>query len=175
VGWDVGTADYFAYLLSNELEFHADHESAVRAARWSLAYFRGRADTLTPHWLVLMAVRAGDLEEAHRLLASLKAGTPHSAVWVGTAGIVALASGDTVTAARMDDSLAHGSWPHQWGREVFERARLAAARGDRAGAVAFLRQLQRNGPALSWLHDWWPGLAPLRGYPPFEELLRARE
>jgi hypothetical protein len=80
--------------------------------------------------------------------------------------------GDTTAAKYMEDSLARGPWIHEWGRHLFERARIAAYRGEREEAVVLFRDLlrKRSGVTL-WMH-YWPGMAPLREYPPFEALLR---
>jgi tetratricopeptide (TPR) repeat protein len=53
------------------------------------------------------------------------------------------------------------------------RARIAVIRGNPAEAVALLRQALERDVERHWLHlD--PDLAPLRGYPPFRELMRFR-
>ena len=93
--------------------------------------------------------------------------------WLTIAAILALQAGDTATADRLEDSLRHGQWTHEWARHLFEAARLAAYRGDRGGAMAQLGQLSSITCGSLWPH-YWAGLASLRGFPPFEELLRPR-
>jgi hypothetical protein len=171
IQWDISRADVFGAVLSHELELHGHSREARLAAARALEYLHQRADTARFSPAVDAALRVGRKEEAHWLM-TRGGEEPFGAAWVGAAGVVALVEGDTLTAARMDDSLAHGSWPYEWGRAVFERARLAAYRGERERAVALIREWRAARRGFSFVIHYWPGLAPLRGYPPFEALLK---
>jgi hypothetical protein len=85
---------------------------------------------------------------------------------------IAVLSGDTVQAERISARLVGWSGrpllaPMLRGSLILARAQLAAGLGRREEAVALLGA--RNHPA--WDHAD-PLLAPLRGYPPFEALLK---
>jgi hypothetical protein len=167
-------------VVSVELAFHGDTGAARQAAVRALDYFSRRPDTIPTYAIASAALAAGRLDVARRLVARPRAPSQFQSSrtwlhgdspWLGTAALIALAEGDTATAVRIEDSLGKGQWSHEWGRHAYERARIAAYRGDKARAMALLSELPRTTGGLLWPH-YWHGLAPLRGYPPFEALLR---
>ncbi|HEX3236540.1 MAG TPA: BTAD domain-containing putative transcriptional regulator [Gemmatimonadales bacterium] len=95
-------------------------------------------------------------------------------------GRVAVLVGDTTGAERIDSILAEQSrrvLRHPWirGALIVAQAHIAAGLGRRDQAVALLkaasaRGLLELGPSFAYHQDLL--LAPLRGYPPFEALLR---
>jgi hypothetical protein len=95
---------------------------------------------------------------------------------------LAVLSADTVQAERLDSGLAEWSsrplmTPWRRGSLIFARARIAAGLGRREQAVALLSRVshQEQGDRASGSsHEYHasPLLAPLRGYPPFEALLK---
>jgi tetratricopeptide (TPR) repeat protein len=92
------------------------------------------------------------------------------------AGYLALthaALGDRPRAEVMADSL--GSLRREWlfGSHLRWRAAILGASGQREKAVELLRQAASQGEYLDWWH-FTPALNALRGYPPFEELIRPR-
>jgi tRNA A-37 threonylcarbamoyl transferase component Bud32/tetratricopeptide (TPR) repeat protein/TolB-like protein len=175
IGWDISRPDVFGAVLSHELELHGHSIEARLAAARALEYFHQRNDpNVFSSLIVDAAVRAGRIDEARRLLMAPGRVEPFATAWLGATGVVALKGGDTITAARMEDSLARGTWPYEDGREMFERARLAAYRGDRAEATALVHRWLSTRRGFSFAIHYWPGLAPLRGYPPFEAVLTVK-
>jgi TolB-like protein len=179
--WETSRPDDFATVLSVELAFHGDAPASRRAAQRALDFFDQRADTLPTYGIASMALAAGRPEVARRYLAMQRASSQYQSSrtwqhgdspWLATAVLLALVDGDTARADRLEDSLARGTWSHDWGRHTYERARIAAYRGDRERAMALLRDLPRMTGGMLWPH-YWPGLAPMRGYAPFEALLQA--
>jgi DNA-binding SARP family transcriptional activator len=95
-------------------------------------------------------------------------------------GRIAVLIGDTTGAERIDSILAKQSrrdLRHPWirGALIMAQAHIAAGLGRRDQAVALLkaanaRGLLDLGASFAWHQDLQ--LAPLRGYPPFEALLR---
>jgi tRNA A-37 threonylcarbamoyl transferase component Bud32 len=174
IRWDISRPDVFGAVLSHELELHGHPREARLAAVRALEYYHQRTDTSVYTLIVDAALRAGRMDEVHRLLEAPGRTEPFATAWLGATGVVALAEGDTISATRMEDSLARGTWPYEDGREMFERARLAAYRGDRAQATALVHSWLSARRGFSFAIHYWPGLAPLRGYSPFEELLTVR-
>jgi hypothetical protein len=83
-------------------------------------------------------------------------------------GAIAAHLGDSAEAARMDQ------WLEQHGKS-YDRARLAAIRGNRAAAVALIRQaFQEHMTGRMFIHQD-PDLDSLRGYAPYEELVRPED
>jgi DNA-binding SARP family transcriptional activator len=93
---------------------------------------------------------------------------------------IAVLQADTAQAGRIDDILAeqsHRRLRNPWVRasEILARAHIAAGFGRREQAVALLREAStRGGFSLGSSHKYHADLllAPLRGYPPFDALLK---
>jgi hypothetical protein len=95
-------------------------------------------------------------------------------------GRFAVLTGDTASAERIDRILAEQSrraLRHPWIRSaiIVAQAHIAAGLGRRDQAVALLKAANAHGllelgPSFAYHQD--PLLASLRGYPPFEALLR---
>ncbi len=88
---------------------------------------------------------------------------------------IAVLSGDTAQAERVDSGLAEWSRrplmaPGRRAGLILASARIAAGLGRQDQAVALLRDESGGGSSHEYHTD--PLLAPLRGYPPFEALLK---
>ncbi len=99
---------------------------------------------------------------------------------VDTLGILALLAahrGDRAVALRLLEQLGHAEDARYPTLAAQTRLRwqafVLAALGDQAGAVEKLRELVRGYP-VGWFFHNHPALAPLHGYPPFEELMRPK-
>jgi hypothetical protein len=119
-------------------------------------------------------------KEAERALAALERERPgDDPKWRGLRALAALRSGDAATARRVDRELARLERPFLLGEASYHRAALAAHSGDSDRGVALLRQALAEGyfdgynGVCYWAHRSG-GLAPLFGYPPFEELTRPK-
>jgi tetratricopeptide (TPR) repeat protein len=128
-----------------------------KSSLWYRMYFSGAL------------IHAGQLDHAQRLQDDLTADAPRRKDFRGVRALVSTLRGDTAQA------LADAEWFDRlegpeardygwfWGRAV-----IAAAFGDLESAMAYFREgnvrLDRN----DWSSIWF---APLRGYPPFEELV----
>jgi DNA-binding SARP family transcriptional activator/TolB-like protein len=91
-------------------------------------------------------------------------------------GALAARRGDTATAARMEEWLApragtHGHASMVGGEATYARARIAALLGQRERAVSLLRRAFDEGHGKIFVH-FDPDLESLRGFAPFDELLR---
>jgi hypothetical protein len=178
--WEISRPDDFGATLAVELALHGDTALARAAALRALDFFGQRADTTPTYGIAAAALTAGRPDLARRYLAVRRAPARFvgsrtwahgESPWLAIAALLALQEGDTSSANRMEDSLARGEWTHEWGRHIYERARIAAYRGDREHAVSLLRDLtRRTTGGVLWVH-YWPGMASLRGYEPFEALL----
>ena len=106
---------------------------------------------------------------------------PREAVkWKGLLGLAAFRNGDEATANRIDEELRRLDRPYLFGEHHLYRAALAAARGEKGRSVDLLRQALAAGyvgessGASFWAHRAIE-LAPLLGYPPFEELVKPKD
>jgi hypothetical protein len=96
-------------------------------------------------------------------------------------GILAARLGNRDEARRISDELRlcdreRCSGHNYTGGPTWRRARIAAALGDRDGAVRLLRQvLGVSFPYDHWVTEQFLEDEPLRDYPPFQELIRPKE
>jgi DNA-binding SARP family transcriptional activator len=101
---------------------------------------------------------------------------PNNLSYQGMLGALAAASGDGREAARADSVLAARRGPFVRGMPTYWRACIAAQLRDRARAVTLLIQADAEGLILTLAHALHadPSLERLKGYPPFQELLRPK-
>jgi tetratricopeptide (TPR) repeat protein len=131
--------------------------------------------------LALLRRLAGRLDEADAIYEELARGTPSDSemalVWAGQRGVVAALRGRPREALRISDELGRVERPYLFGVHTYERARIAAELGARDQAVDLLHAAIAQGFILSYesngLHVE-PSFESLRGYPPFDELVRPR-
>jgi serine/threonine protein kinase/tetratricopeptide (TPR) repeat protein len=125
--------------------------------------------------LVRTLYSLGRYEEARRQLVSLRRKFPRDIEYLGMTGLLYAMTGKGNSARLVADSVAQLRGSYQFGIGGLYRARIAAAMGDRDGAVARLREAFAQGlPYGVELHrdiDF----KSLRGYPPFEQLVRGKD
>jgi DNA-binding SARP family transcriptional activator/TolB-like protein len=115
-------------------------------------------------------------DEARALYERVAATDSSSVTARAALGALAARRGDTATAARMEEWLApragtHGHASMVGGEATYARARIAALLGQRERAVSLLRRAFDEGHGKIFVH-FDPDLESLRGYAPFDELLR---
>jgi hypothetical protein len=145
----------------------------------------GNADADFEHLMVRfnLALEARQWRLAHAFLDTLRARHDGHIVATIAAGRLAAHEGDSVTAEAMSTKLAHMPGEYLQGRNTHGRALIAAVLGQRAHAVQLLRDALAEGrpynvpgwPRINGIYHANPELQSLRGYPPFEELLRPRD
>jgi tetratricopeptide (TPR) repeat protein len=90
----------------------------------------------------------------------------------GRRGFVAARMGDRKAASETSQWMAALSERFLYGQNTMWRARIAASLGDKKEAVDLIRQAIGEGEAYGWHLHRDRELVLLRGYPPFEALLR---
>lgn len=156
-----------------ELRAHGYPDAARRLAAWTVGWIGDgppeRRHELRSDMPVIL-FEAGRVSEARAAMAEVIAADSTDAYGYAMLGVMYAAEGNRAAAQREDARLARLGGPQ--GLVLMGRAGIAAWLGDRERAVRLLRDALSAG--LEWrpvLHlD--PLLAPLRGYEPFEELIR---
>ena len=93
---------------------------------------------------------------------------------LGHLGAIAAREGDRVRALGFSQELAQLRLPYLRGAHTRWRARIAALLGDRDEAVQLLGRAFSEGVSYDlWIHTDMD-LEPLRGYAPFEEMVRPK-
>jgi len=177
---------WLAYEGALEFRAHGRQEASRRAIQRALEQARvaGTADTAgvaarSGRALVLYA--AERCEEARAVYAVLHAADSMNVDFLGGLGVSEARLGHRAEAERLTGRLATINPPFSFGRSPYWRARIAALLGDRDHAVALLREAiargiscaVRCGPPIEDCHrdiDF----ESLRGYVPFDELLRPK-
>ena len=170
-----------AFYVWRELRAHG-HTAA--AARWLEPLVATPLSSPSDTTLAA-ALMEGDLESAAErwdnargIYAAGLARHPGSPDLLGRMGATAAHMGDTTAAKRFDRTLAQLPPKYQFGRQTYARARIAAALGDKAGAVNLLRTAWVEGRPIAFdnLEDedvhTDPEFEALQDYFPYQLLLR---
>ena len=176
-------------LAIQELHAHGRREAALVLASRYIAWIERRPDSSGSEPRARRRVqeaRAGALvlaerwTEARDVLQALRLEKPDAVGLLSRLAWVTLRAGNRAEAARLDAELGRVGGPYLFGQPAFGRACYAAALGNREEAVNLLRDALSQGfppltsysPAETLRHRL--ELEPLRGYPPFEELLKPK-
>jgi transcriptional regulator with XRE-family HTH domain/tetratricopeptide (TPR) repeat protein len=154
-----------------ELRWHGHEDAAAQLASEAVEYYSQRpAEQATSRLNRLNLARclylAERWDEARALFEELAAETPQSSPYRAELGVLAVRRGDRVEATRILEEL------HRDGA-TRSCARIAALLGNRQRAVDWLREAHEQGPSPDWMHADMD-FESLRGFPPFEELLRPK-
>jgi tetratricopeptide (TPR) repeat protein/TolB-like protein len=183
--WGGGGAWVF-YETALELRAHGHRGAYRRVIEQALNQLRapGARDpsATTARWQRAMVLYGAERwEEARASYAALLAADPKNVEFLGGLGVSQARLGHSTAAAALAGRLAAINPPYSFGRSPFWRARIAALLGDRDGAVALLQQALARGIACTY-HLGPPtedchremDFESLRGYGPFDELLRPK-
>ncbi|MCK4410166.1 MAG: hypothetical protein KAW67_08775, partial [Candidatus Eisenbacteria sp.] len=115
-------------------------------------------------------------DEANALFEELGRENPENIGYVGHLGTLAARRGDPEEAARISMELERLDHPHMYGMNMYWCARISALLGERERAVEFLREGFAGGLTHCGTVDLHVEMdfESLRGYPPFEELMRPK-
>jgi TolB-like protein len=177
-----GVGPWQPYEAALEFRAHGHPEAYRRAIERALEQV-GEADTSSAkarEGRTLVFYGAERWEDARAAYAALRASAPENVEYVGGLGVSEARPHHRAEAERLSSRLATMDRPLSY-RSQYWRARIAAVLGDREGAVSLLRQAIAHGQicAVRW---GYPSeschrdidFEPLRGFPPFDELLRPK-
>ena len=114
-------------------------------------------------------------DEAQALYAQAARENPDDLEYPAALGWLAARRGDRATARRISDSLGRVERPYLLGRHTLLRAGIAAHLGEKDRAVDLLRSSLAQGVWYDIELHQDLGLQPLRGYPPYEALVKPKE
>jgi serine/threonine protein kinase/DNA-binding winged helix-turn-helix (wHTH) protein/tetratricopeptide (TPR) repeat protein len=172
-----------------ELRVHGYREASLRVAGQAAEWYRGRPEEERGREAVRLALgtslyQAERWGEAVAVFGELAEAHPDEVAYGGMLGALAARRGDRAEAARLASSLEKISRPYLFGGPAYQRARISALLGDKQSAVGFLREAISQGlkdvPGVTFQGGYVLALhrdkdfESLRGYQPFEELLKPR-
>jgi TolB-like protein len=160
---------------ARQLLANGDSDAARTAARQAVAWYRSRSaderDTQESRLFLSRALELyGEYDTAETLLAGLASEDTANVNYMGELGVLAARRGDRVAVDSIDRALAGLRTPSARDGTHY-RAAMAAILGNRDRAVALLRS-ERIREARANMLSPDPAFESLRGYPPFEALLR---
>jgi DNA-binding SARP family transcriptional activator/TolB-like protein len=164
---------------ANDLRAFGRPEAAARYASRAVAWFAASReaapeDRRLEHGLARALLAAGRLDEAHAAYAALLAQPAPPLAVLGQAGILAAMRGATAEAVQLSEELAAADAPYRHHEVLYWQAAIAAQLGDRQrGADLLTRAFGRGLQHGPWTRSD-PFLAPLLGFPAFEELVRPK-
>lgn len=169
----VGTVIY-----QTALEFRSHgHEAAAiplfhRAAEWARSQSTASLVKYGEWDLLPRALyHCGDHATTDSMFRALSAARPLDATALGWVGANAAHRGEVHEAERISQLLATFSAPRMRGTNTIWRARIAAALGHKDEAVRLTRQAIAEGTVFLTIHLLME-MQSLRGYPPYEALVR---
>jgi len=162
--------------IGNELLVHGHsgeaHSVFGRVVGWWRALPVEQANTRVGRLVLCGALtRLGDLEAADSLASSALARAPNDWQFLKWHGVIAALRGDSSEARHTSATLASVTVPYLRGANTLARAEIAAVLGDRAEATRLLRQATAEGQTPLVIHPT-PEFVSLRGYPPYEALVK---
>ena len=182
-----GAGPWQPYEAALEFREHGHPEAYRRAIGQALdaARIAGTTDTAgvaAQQGLAMVLYAAERWEEARAVYAGLHRADSNNMEFLGGLGVSEARVGHRAEAEALAGRLATINPPYSWGRSPFWRARIAALLGDRDRAVSLLREaiargiscaLRLAGPPMEDCHREMD-FESLRGYAPFDELLRPK-
>lgn len=117
---------------------------------------------------------AGRYAEARRMADSQSLADPGCVPCMSISGQAAAAMNDRVAAERSRDALVALRTPYLRGRHNLAAAKIAVRLGSKSEAVSLLRQAIGQGVQYSNVNDLDPAFLYLRGYAPFEQLIKPK-
>jgi tetratricopeptide (TPR) repeat protein len=113
--------------------------------------------------------------EAAPILQKVTEEDPENLYYLGQCGVALAKLGDRGGALAMVDRVRQLDWPGNPGDRILVQGRIMAALGDKDEAIRLFQEAAANGGMLyNGEADYDPAFDDLRGYPPFETLMRPR-
>ena len=186
-----GTPGHVMLSAAEDLRTHGHREAALTMANRAVDWFQGRVGDEARREDIRSGLgdalyQAERWQEAKAVVTEL---ATHPADYYfdiydqGRLGALAARTGDVVTARRIAEALRNRKDRWLDGKHTFRAARIVALLGDKDGAVALLREAVAQGAGISEVPDAYGygfifshcmDLESLRGYAPFEELIKPR-
>ncbi len=176
-----GSAAIVMIQAARELRTHGHHQASLDLATRAVAWIDGLPPQVRSAEGV-RATRAAALmaaerwAEAQAMFEELAATDQDEVDYRGWLGVAAARRGRRDVALRASGQLERVDRPYLYGRHTYQRACIAAVLGEKDRAVELLRQSFTEGKPLGriWAVHADASLESLRGYGPFEDLMKPK-
>ncbi|HSP94053.1 MAG TPA: serine/threonine-protein kinase [Thermoanaerobaculia bacterium] len=173
-----GTPLRFMNVAAAELRAHGHREASLRMAERAVAWFRAQPDAAAAGYrlgLLAALAYAERSAESKAIADALLAESPNDSYRLARVGSSAAHLGDTARARQVEASLRDRKEDcTNRGEGAFLQAVIAAQLGEKERAVALLRDAFAQGYPFSIEIHRDIDIEPLRGYRPFEELMKPK-
>lgn len=174
------TPDLMLLEVAAELRAHDQRRASLAVAARAVDWYRGRLERQpdSTAWLagLVNALRLAERwDEAAAVCRGLSQRAPRDADYLGILGALAYRCGSRDEAVRISEELRRMNDPYLFGEHTYRRASIAALREDREAAVDLLRRSLAEGKRCGLTVHREMDFERLRGYEPFEELMRPRD
>jgi len=182
-----GTPGYVMLAAAEELRVHGHHDESVRMAARAEVWYRSRTGgearlEETRSGLGDSLYLAERFPEAKEVLAELMAAHPDNVEYKGRLGAIAARLGKHDDALRIAEELRLIDRPYMYGKHFFWSACILALLGDKERALALLndavsqggRPMEPEHYGYGFVYGHCMDLESLRGYPPFENLIKPK-
>ena len=183
-----GTPGYVMLSAAEELRAHGHREASLKMAGRAVEWYRSRTGEEarredTRSGLGDSLYQAERWAEAEAVFGALAAEHPDNINYKGRLGALAARRGDRAEALRISEELRSLDRPHLYGNHTFRSARIIALLGDKEHAFALLREAVAQGYGSAeepesygygFIYPHSMDLESLRGYSPFEELIKPK-
>ena len=182
------TPGYVMICTAEEMRTHGHRDASLRMAGRAADWYGDRVgeeaqqeETRASRAEALY--RAERWDEAKAMFSALAREHPDSIDYLGRLGSLAARRGDRAEALRLAGTLRTLDRPYHYGDHTYRSARILALLGDEEGATARLREAVAQGSpgegepdqyGYGFIYRHAMDLESLRGYPPFEELIRPK-
>ena len=156
-----------------EFRAHGDLQSGRYFGEQALAWSQENPDLDGPGGMAASLLVNEQWDEARSAYRELAAAQPDVEYYRVTLGELAAMQGDTATALRISAELSELDLPYNSANPFAWQAGIAALLGDREGATELLERYFALGGHYYRLHRA-QAFAPLRDYPPFQDLMWPR-
>jgi hypothetical protein len=156
-----------------ELTAHGHHEAGKLIAQELVGWLRQQSRSDENDFFIAVGLCAsGDPAAAYRIMKRLLTTNGQDLDDLNLAGVVSAAIGNHSDADSISSVLGALREPYLTGWHIYGQAAIAAHLGDKARAVTLLREAIRQGATRVYVDDadWF--FLPLRGYAPYEELIK---
>jgi tetratricopeptide (TPR) repeat protein len=174
-----GTPGLVMLTAAQELRVHGHREAALRMAHRAAEWYGSRVGEEakredTRSGLGNALYQAEQWEEANAVFAGLAAEHVGNIVYKGRLGALAARRGDRSKAIQTAKELQQLKKPYLIGRQMTESACIVALLGEKDRAVSLLREAVAQGSGGYPVYNHVMDLESLRGYSPFEALIKPK-
>lgn len=162
--------------VAEELRAHGHRQASRIYSERLVTWLAARDVSPSSKLRIVKALYAVErFDDASVELASLRQSDSTNVEYLGMTGLIHAREGNRSSAELVAERLVRTTQPYQFGLGSFYRARIAAVLGDKHAAITRINEAFAQGRSYNLALHRDIDLASLRGYTPFDRLMRGRD